>query len=178
MRNWWRYAEVYMVYGEHWNKSWWNLGGVVELVRTFCQSRKFRARRRVRGPKVPGKAGRSGSRNVRAGPDVPVVGILPRTETWRTWVWAEKLGGKAQIRRGERRNWRKRRVGRLDLRATHKIHGSKPTKSQHTNKSQKKIGAIFGGDFRIRTKNNKIRLETQWRGSEIVINLAHDTKMM
>ena len=42
----------------------------------------------------------------------------------------------------------------------------------------KKIGAIFGGDFRIRTKNNKIRLETQRGGSEIVINLALDTKMM
>ena len=39
-----------------------------------------------------GKAGRSGGRNVRAGPEVPVVGILPRTETWGLWIWAEKLG--------------------------------------------------------------------------------------
>ena len=36
------YAEVVevcgsiFVYGEHRNKSWWNLGGVVEVVRTFC----------------------------------------------------------------------------------------------------------------------------------------------
>jgi len=83
-----------MVYGEHRNKIWWNLGGDVEVVQTFCRSRKFRARRRVRGPEVPGKAGRSGGRNVRAGPEVPVVGILPRTGTWGSWIWAEKLGGK------------------------------------------------------------------------------------
>ena len=57
---------------------------------------------------------------------------------------------------------------KLDLRATHKIHGSKPTKSQHANQSQKTFGAIFGGDFRIRTKNNKIKLEKQRGGSEIV----------
>ena len=94
MRKWWRYAEVYMVYGEHRNKIWWNLGGDVEVVQTFCRSRKFRARWRVRGPEVPGKAGRSGGRNVRAGPEVPVVGILPRTETWGSWIWAEKLGEK------------------------------------------------------------------------------------
>ena len=31
---------------------------------------------------------------------------------------------------------------------TKKIHGSKSTKLLQTNKSQKKIGAIFGGDFR------------------------------
>ena len=61
MQKWKRYEEVYMVYGEHRNKIWWNLGGVVEVVRTFCRSRKFRARRRVRGPEVPGKAGRSGA---------------------------------------------------------------------------------------------------------------------
>ena len=39
--------------------------------------------------------------------------------------------------------------GKLDLPATHEIRGSNPTKLHHTNKSQKKIGAIFGGDFRI-----------------------------
>ena len=49
--------------------------------------------------------------------------------------------------------------GKLDLPATHEIRGSNPTKLHHTNKSQKKIGAIFGGDFWIRTKNNKIKLE-------------------
>ena len=47
-----------------------------------------------------------------------------------------------------------------------------------THQQIKKNGAIFGGDFRIRTKNNKIRLETQRGGFEIVINVAHDTKMM
>ena len=70
------------------------LGGVVEVVRTFCRSRKFRERRRVRGPEVSGKAGRSRGRNVRAGPEVPVVVILPRTETSGSWIWAEKLGEK------------------------------------------------------------------------------------
>ena len=30
-----------------------------------------------------------------------------------------------------------------------------------TNKSKNKLGAIFGGDFRIRTKNNKIKLENK-----------------
>ena len=67
--------------------------------------------------------------------------------------------------------------GKLDPLNTKQIHGSKPTKSQHTNKSQKK-GLFLVGNFRIRMKNNKIRLETQWGGSEIVINLALDTKMM
>src|SRR4051812_11362381 len=52
----------------------------------------------------------------------------------------------------------------LDLPATHGIHGSNPTKLHHTNKSQKKFRAIFGGDFRIRMKNNKIRLENKERG--------------
>ena len=83
-----------MVYGEHRNKIWWNLGRNVEVVQTFCQSRKFQARQMVRGPEVPGKAGRSGGRNVQAGPEVPVVGIVPRTETWGSWIWAEKLGEK------------------------------------------------------------------------------------
>ena len=34
------------------------------------------------------------------------------------------------------------------------IHGSNPTKSQQTNKSQKKVGAIFVGNFLIREKIN------------------------
>ena len=50
---------------------------------------------------------------------------------------------------------------KLDLPATHEIRGSNPTKLHHTNKSQKKFGAIFSGDFRIRTKNNKIKLENE-----------------
>ena len=35
----------------------------------------------------------------------------------------------------------------LDPLETKQIHGPKSTKYHHTNKSQKKIGAIFGGDF-------------------------------
>ena len=38
---------------------------------------------------------------------------------------------------------------KLDPHAETQIHGSNPTKLQHTNKSQKKFGAIFDGDFRI-----------------------------
>ena len=83
-----------------------------------------------------GKAGRSGGRKVRAGSEVPVVGILPRTETWGSWIWAEKLGEKPKSEGGKDEIGGKK-VGRLDLRATHKIHGSNPTKLQHTNKSQK-----------------------------------------
>ena len=39
--------------------------------------------------------------------------------------------------------------GKLDPHAATQIHGPNPTKFHHTNKSQKKFGAIFGGDFRI-----------------------------
>ena len=35
----------------------------------------------------------------------------------------------------------------LDPLETKQIHGSKSTKHHQTNKSQKKIGAIFGGEF-------------------------------
>ena len=37
--------------------------------------------------------------------------------------------------------------GKLDPHAATQIHGPNPTKSQLTNKSQKKFGAIFGGEF-------------------------------
>ena len=37
----------------------------------------------------------------------------------------------------------------LDPLETKQIHESKSTKHHRTNKSQKKFGAIFGGDFRI-----------------------------
>ena len=39
--------------------------------------------------------------------------------------------------------------GKLDPHVSKKMHGSNPTKLHHTNKSQKKLGAIFGGGFRI-----------------------------
>ena len=37
---------------------------------------------------------------------------------------------------------------------------------------------IFVGIFKIGTNDNKIRLENKKGGSKIVINVAHDTKMM
>ena len=71
----------------------------VEEVQPFCPGRKFRARRKFRGPKGSGMAGRSGGRKLRDdrkvwGPEVPGVGNLPRTETSRSRIWAEKLGEK------------------------------------------------------------------------------------
>ena len=39
--------------------------------------------------------------------------------------------------------------GKLDPHVAKQIRGSNPTKLHHTNKSQKKLGAIFGGDFWI-----------------------------
>jgi hypothetical protein len=52
-------------------------------------------------------------------------------------------------------NWGKG-GGELDLPATHEIRGSNPTKLHHTNKSQKKLGGYFCGDFRNwgRTQQN------------------------
>ena len=48
------------------------------------------------------------------------------------------------------RGWKVGKLGRkLDPLETKQIHGSKSTKHHQTNKSQKKFGAIFGGDFRI-----------------------------
>ena len=37
----------------------------------------------------------------------------------------------------------------LDPLETKQVHGSNPTKLHQSNKSQKKIGAIFYGDFQI-----------------------------
>jgi hypothetical protein len=53
----------------------------------------------------------------------------------------------------------------LDPLETKQIHGSKSTKHHQTNKSQKKIGAIFGGDFRNWDKINKRRLEKEGVGA-------------
>ena len=49
----------------------------------------------------------------------------------------------------------------LDPLETKQIHGSKSTKHHQTNKSQKTLGAIFGGDFRIWDEINKIKLENK-----------------
>ena len=58
-----------------------------------------------------------------------------------------------------------RKIGKLgemlDPLATKRIHGSKSTKHHKNSQITKKIGALFGGDFRIRTKNNKIKLENE-----------------
>ena len=45
--------------------------------------------------------------------------------------------------------------GNLDPLVAKQIHGLNPTKFHHTNKSQKKIGAIFVGKFQIRTETTK-----------------------
>ena len=48
------------------------------------------------------------------------------------------------------RGWKVGKLGEmLDPLESKEIHGSKSTKHQQTNKSQKKLGAIFGGDFWI-----------------------------
>jgi hypothetical protein len=46
--------------------------------------------------------------------------------------------------------------GKLDPLVAKQIHGSNPTKLHHTNKSQKKIGAIFVGIFEFGTKSTKL----------------------
>ena len=50
---------------------------------------------------------------------------------------------------------------KLDPLKIKQIHVSKPTKFQHTNKSQKKVRAIFVGNFRIWDKNNKNQARKQ-----------------
>ena len=66
----------------------------------------------------------------------------------------------------------------LDPLETKQIHGSKSTKHHQTNKSQKKLGLFLVGIFEFMMKSSKRRLENGGGGSEIVINVAHDTKMM
>ena len=45
----------------------------------------------------------------------------------------------------------------LDPLVTKQIHGSNPTKLHQTNKSQKKLGAIFGGEFsKLGKKSTKL----------------------
>ena len=66
----------------------------------------------------------------------------------------------------------------LDPLETKQIHGSNPRKLCQTNKSQKNLGLFLVGIFEFRTKSSKRRLENSGGGSEIMINVAHDTKMM
>ena len=52
------------------------------------------------------------------------------------------------------RGWEEGKLeGMLDPLETKQIHRSKSTKHHQTNKSQKKIGAIFGGYFQILGRN-------------------------
>ena len=52
--------------------------------------------------------------------------------------------------------WKVGKLGEmLDPLETKQIHGSNPTKPHQTNKSQKKIGAIFGGEFSKLGKNTQ-----------------------
>ena len=44
---------------------------------------------------------------------------------------------------------------------TKQIHGSNPTKFQHTNKSQKKLGLFLWGIFELEMKSTKTMLATQ-----------------
>ena len=60
----------------------------------------------------------------------------------------------------------------LDPLETKQIHGSKSTKSHQTNRSQKKFGAIFVGNFRNWEEHNKNKLENRVWGSKFVINLC------
>ena len=60
------------------------------------------------------------------------------------------------------RGWKVGKLGgKLDPLETKQIHGSKSTKHHQTNKSQKNLGAIFGGDFWIYDEINKIKLENK-----------------
>ena len=51
--------------------------------------------------------------------------------------------------------------GKLDPLMARKIHGSNPTKLHHTYKSQKKLGLILVGIFKIGEEHNKIKLENK-----------------
>ena len=122
--------------------------------------------RKVRGPECPGWTGSSGGRDSAKNRDFGIVDL-----GGKTW-------GKSPNPKGKKKKLEEKKGG--EARSTSHTQNSRIKTNKISTHEQitKKIGAIFGGDFRIRTKNNKIRLETQRGGSEIVINLALDTKMM
>ena len=108
-------------------------------------------------PDVRATGRMSGEPDVRGyGPDVRAPN--PRMNS-RNSILGRKLmisGAKLERFRG----WKVGKLGdMLDPLETKQIHGSKSTKHHQTNKSQKKLGAFFGGDFRIWDKINKTRLE-------------------
>ena len=73
--------------------------------------------------------------------------------------------------------WRWWGKARSTCNATNSRIKTNKTSSKLT-KHKKNFWGYFCGDFRIRTKNNKIKLENEEGGSEIMVNLALDTKMM
>ena len=73
-------------------------------------------------------------------------------------VEGEKFWGKWGVDFMEKRG--KMMGKKLDPRTTLQIHGSNPTKSHQNQQITKILVRLFlVGDFRIRTKTNKIRLE-------------------
>ena len=118
------------------------------------------------------------------GPGCPArwPGCLARRLQIGIWTSKLDLGRKLMIsgaKLGRFRGWKVGKLGEMLYPIeTKRNHGSNPTKLRQTNKSQKPIGAIFGRIFEIGEEHNKIRLENKRRGSEIVINVALDTKMM
>ena len=72
--------------------------------------------------------------------------------------------------------WKVEKSGeKLDLLKAQRIHGSKSTKHNQTNKSQKNWGLFLVGIFEFRTKSSKRRLENGGRDSKYVINVSHYT---
>ena len=80
------------------------------------------------------------------GPDVRAPN--PRMNSWNSILGRNLVISGAKLERF--RGWKMGKIGgKLDPQVTKQIHGSNSTKLHHANKSQKKLVAIFGGDFRI-----------------------------
>ena len=103
---------------------------------------------------------------------------LPGSAATRCWtIWAEifeKWPNSVDFVMG--------RVGMvgegLDPLAKHQIHGPKQPNLTRSNKLQEKICGHFCGDFRIWTKNNKIKLANGGIGLQDVNKPCSDTKML
>ena len=103
-------------------------------------------------PGVPVLAGRSirlwGSGCTTSGAGC-TAGVGKNSQIWigdELGAEMDDLGGKFDRFRG----WKVGKLGEmLEPLETKQIHGSKSTKHHQTNKSQKNLGAIFGGGFRI-----------------------------
>jgi hypothetical protein len=116
----------------------------------------------------------SGEPDVRAvGPDVR--GLDPADELMNSQKIVD-IGTKfVRICQGKRR----KRVGNARATRNQANPWIKFNKISSNSQITKKFGmAIFVGIFEIGTKQSKIRLENYGGGSKIMINVAHDTKMM